>query len=285
MSLPLEGYKNREEEIYKLADFIEKIGKGQPTFHAFIVGSMRMILERGTHGHWIAIVVDFNPDTGVTYYVADSLGEDIPKRRRWVEALKRILNRDPLKLRNEMQLLISNIPTLLSTANTLMMEQENYASALAHINMAINAIEEHNLPLTEELNIILTQITFLLEIIDNIENKELSEDLRLVRVNLEGITKNLQSPQQQVAPAVQVVRPLVSRQQPDEMINQTRADLKKGVQRQTEEQGETEEREKAAQRQQIKELLAAGLTKEDIQQQIKAAEDLELQRGALESYQ
>ncbi len=220
MSLNLVGYKNREEEIYKLADFIEKIEKGQSTFHAFIVGSMQLSGQRGTYGHWIAIVVDFHPDTGVTYYVADSIGGS---GQAMVEALKLILNKDPLELRNEIQLLTSDIQTFLSTAGILM-DENNYDGALRQIYDAINAIKEHNLPLTEELHIILKQITGLLDIIDaSSDDKELGDAVETERERLKELTKKLQSPQQQVAPAVQVVRPPVSRQTLNRIIRDTKA--------------------------------------------------------------
>lgn len=215
---PAPNIKRRlAEELNVLADFLTKIQKKEASTHAFAVGSMqeRLFVEdgrpRGTYGHWVTVVVDFDPKDGFTYYYTDSISKPNAKRRSIsTEAITNILAMGPEKLRQEALSKESAIQDHMDSAQTVLdKEYPNYLRVVELLSEALKAAITEKVIGTPRFNVLKEEIQKILADIPAGANdfypgttqeiKNLKKEIAKQEELAEGAEKKQQAEQQEVS--------------------------------------------------------------------------------------
>lgn len=212
-------------ELIAIADFLDNIKKRKKASHAFIMRDMEQQPKGGFIGHWITVVVNFEPNTGFTYYFADSkstepekiqelpedLSEEIAQRLRQqmehdlkqasekqkekfkkrkkgiIEGLKQILTINPDYLRTQALIKEANIPNFLDSAIALM-NRKDYKLALTYIKNIIKAVTQNKSLIGQDFQYnIAPKVAHILQEIK--ENQENDQSIDILIEQLEELQK------------------------------------------------------------------------------------------------
>lgn len=187
-----------QKEQAKIAQMIEKLQKGEPFVHALVVGNMREITGTrttptgetvetvtGTAGHYIGALLRYVPGEALTFYIANSAGENPRVNKELIERLHELLKTlDPTQLRfHEIDVNYNNAQRLASHPS----EPEPF-NALRSVEDLLISLKTYNLFNDYFRRNYLTPI---LSLLDRIEPFLLDEQ----KERLENARKALASPE------------------------------------------------------------------------------------------